>query len=228
MATIQALAASVIACALATVPASLRAQDRTAGVEHDSAYAAPRLRCWRGQPAPACATFVITEIGAYRSMLSTSVAEPSGSGSLNSNRSRAFTDRAAVEIGMMRNLGLSSALGATVSIGGDGHGLRIGARGRYRRWLSASGRSLDISSGIIAGSLPRTSLTAILSTDVALNLSDYGALVAGIDLAHTSGQPRAALFGGARLGSKPGLITTGLAMIIAAIGVVALASWNWE
>lgn len=185
---------------------------------------APRNHCWRGQPAPACNTFVITEIGYYASLLSTSVTIPPAPGYPNPERQRvAFTNHGTFEIGVMHNRGPSSAVGATLFLGGDGHGIRYGARARYRRWLDSEGQSLDLSSGIIAGSLPQTGLTAILSSDAALNFSDYGAVVAGVDVAHTHGRPHAALFGGARLGSKPAVIATGAVMVGAMLVYAALS-----
>jgi hypothetical protein len=211
--------------ALLSPAASLTAQDSASVAHHAPTATEPALHCWRGRPAPTCRTFVITEIGYYSSLLSTSVTEPITPGfPTTQRRKEAFTDHATFEIGVMQNHGPSSALGATLFIGGDGHGGRFGARARYRRWLSADGRSLDVSTGIIAASLPRTSRTAILTSDVALNFSDYGAIVAGVDLARTSGRPRAALSGGARLGSKPGLIATGLTVLVGLALVLALTS----
>ena len=128
----------------------------------------------------------------------------------------------------MRNWRASSAIGATLLLGADATGARFGAKARYRRWLTPDGVSVDLGAGVIVGNLPHVSRTASLTGDIAINFSDYGALVGGAEYARPNGRSRAALFGGARLGSKPGLITTGLSTLVALVGVIALASWRWE
>ena len=192
------------------------------------AYEQPGLHCYRGRPAPACQTFVITEIGFYRRLVTTTLLESRFAGDTVPNAANAFSDRAAIELGIMRNWRASSAIGATLLLGADATGARFGAKARYRRWLTADGLSVDLAAGVIIGNLPRVSRTASLSGDVAINFSDFGALVVGGEFARPNGHSRAALFGGARLGSKPGLITTGLATIGALVVAVALASWRWE
>lgn len=221
MATIHAcLKAAYPAAVLCIASPALAAQDSRAATHHTDTSSAPALRCWRGQPAPACRSFVITEIGFSSALATTS--------STTAFRSRDFSDHATIEVGIMRNSNRSSALGATLLLGADATGGRFGAKARYRRWLNPAGLAVDVGAGVIVGNLPRVSRTATLTGDLALNFSDYGALVTGVEVARPNGRSRAALFGGARLGSKPGAIVTGLAIILAAIGALALATWTWE
>jgi hypothetical protein len=230
MVTIQLVVSVAFVAAVFCGASPLTAQGIGSSEPRPEASTEPRLRCWRGQPAPACRSFVISELGYARALAGTSSTYsqvPYGSRD-STYRARDFSDHAFFEIGGMHNRGPSTALGATLMLGADATGPRFGAKARYRRWLTADGRSLDVGAGVIVGNLPKVSRTLTLTGDVALNFSDYGALVTGVEVARPNGRPRAALFGGARLGSKPGTIGIAAAMLFAAIGAVALASWSWE
>ena len=189
-------------------------------VAHDSTREAPALRCYRGRPTPACRTFVLTEIGVFKSLATTSAAYARFPTDSMGYRVKDFGDHATAEFGVMRNRGLHSAIGATLLLGVDGNGARYGGRIRYRRWLTADGLSMDLSTGIISGTFREFNRTTIVSSDVALNFSDYGALVARMETAHANQRTPTALFGGVRLGSKPGLIAS-IAAAIASLLVVA-------
>lgn len=190
----------------------------------DSTRAAPSLRCYRGRPTPACRTFVLTEIGFYQNLATSTSAIVRFPGDTVSSRVRDFGDHATIELGLMQNRGTRSAVGGTVLLGADANGTRYGAKLRYRRWLNADGLSVDLSTGVISGTFREFNRTAIVSTDVALNLSDYGALVARMEAAHANRRTPTALYGGVRLGSKPGLVATIVAAIASLLAVVALMS----
>lgn len=96
------------------------------------AAGAAQSLCFRGQPRPACRTFLLTE---------------SGGNLLVSPQSLFRTHKAQLEVGVMRNRGLRSALGATVfaetNLDDETY---IGVKPRYRRWLSRN-VALDMSAG---------------------------------------------------------------------------------
>lgn len=189
--------------------------------------ASPRLRCYRGRPLPACQTFVITELGVYPNLASTTSTPERFPGDRASGQVEDFGDHAMLELGMMRNRGQNSAIGATVVFGVDANGTRYGAKVRYRRWLEANGLSFDASGGVVSGTFREFNRTAVLTGDVALNFSDYGALLTRVELARAQGRTPAALYGGARLGSKPGLIATGLSVLATiAFAIVLAAAWG--
>ncbi len=190
----------------------------------DSTREAPSLRCYRGRPTPACRTFVLTEIGVFKALATTSASYVSFPTDPTGYRQKDFGNHATVEFGVMQNRGLHSAIGATLLLGADGDGMRYGAKVRYRRWLNADGLSVDLSTGVISGTFREFNRTAIVTTDVALNFSDYGALVARMETAHVNRRTPKALFGGVRLGAEPGLIATIVAAIASLLAVVALTS----
>ena len=167
---------------------------------------------------------MLTEIGYYRTLVTTSAAYTRFAGDSTGYRVRDFGDHTLVELGIMQNHGTRSAVGGTLVLGADANGSRYGARVRYRRWLTPDGLSVDLSTGIISGTFRQFNRTAILSTDVALNFADYGALVARMEAAHAQRRTPTALSGGVRLGSKPGLIATIIAAIASLLAIVALMS----
>jgi hypothetical protein len=210
-----------IATALATLlmaSAGLHAQVNAPASTDAARDSVPSLRCYRGQPAPACHTFVITELGYYPAIWSTSSSDPRYVGDSSTFRLKDFGTHGEFELGNMRNRGANSAVGATVVIGVAGHGMRYGAKVRYRRWLTREGLSADLAAGVVSGTFREFDRTAILTTDVALNFADYGALVSRFELAHARGRTESAVYGGARLGSKPGLVAT----VLTAIGALAV------
>ena len=198
--------------ALWIVPAVAVAQagiDTTASVPQR----APLRHCYRGRPAPECDTFVLTEVGAYRVLSSTSRSpaqlpnEPAGSAVAD------FETHSDFEVGMMRNVGGRSAIGAAMLVGVDGEGERYGAKIRYRRWLRADGMALDAGGGVVLGGRAQLFRASIITTDFALNYRDQLSAVARLEVARGAGQTHTALFAGTRLGSRPGLISAGLSVL---------------
>ena len=178
----------------------------------------PRSFCFRGRPAPTCSTFLITEVGAYRRVVG-SVTRYSQRGNVggppNEFLSHDLENQLTFEIGAMKNRTTNTAVGATV-VASFGRGATVALKGRYRRWLSPQGIALDLGAGPIllgsahSGDGPNT---PGLTADVALNASDYGAVVARVDVLRTNGKTASAVYGGVRLGSKPAVVATGVLTI---------------
>ena len=91
-----------------------------------------KSRCFRGQPLPTCNSFWITEIGFLYGLVTPLLG---------------MREYPTLELGMMANVGEHSAIGGTL-YGGLLHGLELGVKARYRRWLSNS-TSIDFSPGIL-------------------------------------------------------------------------------
>lgn len=202
---------TALAILMQVLPIAVRAQDSPPPAA-STGPREPSLRCWRGQPEPACRTFVITELAFYArvvtSKVETGLTYPGGGS--DTVREDAFGDLGTFELGVMRNRGPRAAIGATAVFGVDANGARFGAKGRYRRWLTPEGLALDYGAGVSGGRLARGMTTAIISGDVALNLRDYIAVAARADVAPFSRPRGSAVYLGGRVGSKPGLIATGL------------------
>ena len=141
---------------------------------------------------------------------------------------KAFISSVAFEVGTMRNVSRSSALGSTLVLGADQDGVRYGgAKLRYRRWLNPNGLALDVAGGVAFGSLRGLGRSAIVTSDVSLNFADNGALLTRVELAHARGRTQSALSGGGRVGSQPGLILGGLAALASlAYWVGTFFSWG--
>ncbi len=124
------------------------------------------------------------------------------------------------EVGAMRNRSATTAIGAT-AMASFGTGGSLAVKGRYRRWLSTPGLSLDLGAGpaLIGRAYSRTGAnTPGLTADVALTARDFGAVVARVDLQRTDGKTASALYGGVRLGSQPALVASG----VLAVGFVLI------
>lgn len=92
--------------------------------------------CWRGKPLPECRTFVLTELGVY--------------GRLDEDPTHAADNPVyfTLDLGLVKNVSPTAAMGLTAYGGaGDSHA-RVGARFRYRRWLSRD-TSVDFAPGVI-------------------------------------------------------------------------------
>lgn len=190
-----------------------------------SGVAEPPRLCFRGRPTPACDRFVITEIGFYHPVL-------------RSRREADFTPRLSypdverqgtAQIGGMVNRGANSAVGGTILFGLGAGAADFGLIGRYRRWLSPDGMSIDLGAGLIQGSTYPSDVAEArgVMAEVAINAADYGALVVRTDLLRGRGETNAALFSGVRVGSRPAIATGVVLAIGFAILLAALADADY-
>ena len=168
-----------------------------------------RTTCYRGQPLPVCQRFVLTELGFLRTVTTTGRAAPGDAGTV---RERDYDGEVLLELGMMQNRGAKHAIGAVLVLQPD-----IGAKFRYRRWLDSSAAALDLSAGVVR-ERRYPSQGAALVSDVAFNVGDYGAILLRGSASHRDGRVATGLHAGARLGSKPALISG--ATMAAVLGVV--------
>ena len=179
----------------------------------------PKRICFRGRPAEFCRAFWLTEAGYYRHLAGSRFVEPSTTHSFVQEH---LSTHWSWEVGGMVNRGSSSAVGATVLLGMDGRGERVGLKGRYRRWLDRDGGTVDLSAGIlrahVAGTFPDWSPEALgVTADVSVGWGDLIATTARADLLRRrDGQVVNAVYGGVRLGSYPAVIGTATAAIVVA------------
>ena len=168
--------------------------------------------CFRGQPAPRCRAFLVTEFGV--------------NGSTHDN----FVDATSAvwELGVLRNSGSRTALGVTARVA-VGAGDRLILSPRVRRWMGHH-LSLDVAPGIIVWDDRTTGLSTAqapgFSGQITLGYQDLVGVAAGLEVAHFAREgvggvsgTSAVPFVGARLGSYLG--TTGGTVGAALIALVA-------
>jgi hypothetical protein len=206
--------AAVLALCFA-LPRVLIAQD-------SSTQAKPPRMCFRGGPVPRCSGFWLTEFGVAPRLT------PDG---------RDDGPLYTWELGLMKNAGRRNALGGSFFIEGADDGAGWGIRPRYRHWLSSK-FSVEVAPGFVLRHSGYTSVA--FSGQVAINFSDYLALTTTLRVfQHTiylpafnpqeypnsylpASRTSAALFGGVRVGSVPGVIT-GIGVPLAVFVVFLIA-----
>ncbi len=152
--------------------------------------------CFRGQPPPACKSFWITELGySYR---------------LNAGGHDHYVT---FELGYMSNQSERYALGGSLLAGFDEE-FRIGLKPRLRRWLGRS-TSIEVSPGILlAGGGARL---PGFTGHVGVNFADVAILTSQVEVLDRGFGSNVAWYGGIKLGSKPGLITSAIGSGVLAI-----------
>jgi hypothetical protein len=226
--TLKRLLAATTLFATLSVP--LTAQDTSTAGQNDSG------RCWRGRPAPACKSIVLTELGIYRDVVTPGpVVRFVGPNGEIRQEDPARDSRAdfQIELGVLKNVSTKTAIGASIlgrgTDEGDGY---IGMKGRYRRWLTQEGVALDVGLGVrtnrdpaSVGSRPPSpgystgKRGPALTSDVAFNYKDYGSLVTRFDLAKFGDRTEPNVSIGVRGGSR--VATFGLAGILGAVVLIA-------
>jgi hypothetical protein len=126
------------------------------------------------------------------------------------------------DLGWMRNITASRAIGASFQIGGTEQGVRMAARARQRTWLSPN-LAFDAAAGPLMMQLQPNGGTAGVqqtwgaTADVGLGRARLGLLTLGVDLARQRGRTVCAFQGGLRLESR------GVVFGSAIVGAAALA-----
>jgi hypothetical protein len=216
-----------VALALACV--AMHAPAAPAQVEPEPS---PRGFCWTARPLESCRTFFVAEAGAYTALASTRYTRRGFDGRVT--RSMHLTGHAGWEVGVMRNVSSRDAVGAAVLAGADANGERIALKGRYRRWMRGNSAA-DAGAGVMLARRaepyadPRTPgnlhvPVAGLTGDVALGLTDWvGVSVRGDLLVDRDGEPASAVYGGVKLGTRPGIAATVLPLVLGVAAYLVFA-----
>jgi hypothetical protein len=165
--------------------------------------------CFVGKPMPRCKTFWLTEFGYYHRALGTGFIQDFETASFDRPD---LDNHYAWDIGFMSNRSPLTAIGGTVHLGADGSGVRIGLKGRHRRWIAGNG-VMDVSAGVLRAGIrapyPELNEAAYgVTGDVALGWRDWAALTVRADVLRGDGRTVSALYGGVRLGSYPAIVGT--------------------
>ncbi len=175
-----------------------------------------------------CDRFMLTESSVERVILASQFrfAEPTSPGSPKIIVELPPTRiRATIEMGMMTNVSQRDAYGGSLFVGNAGPDARVGAKARYRRWLGSNGMAIDVGVGASVTEDQWTRATALnFLGDVAINAGDYGALTAGVTTRQAKGKHLPMLYGGARLGSAPGIVGAGILTLLATAVVFAVGA----
>src|SRR5918992_3768428 len=119
---VRRVAAVFVACIAGALPAA---------TAEGQGNPAPKDWCFRGRPAAFCRAFWLTEVGQYWRLGGSGFVESYPDASFHRNH---LGSHLTWEIGAMANRGPAAALGATLLLGTDNRGTRLGVKGRYRRW----------------------------------------------------------------------------------------------
>jgi hypothetical protein len=211
-----------LALALTLAAACLHAETAAGQVEEPRSELPPSERafCWQGRPVESCRSFLVAEGGAHL-LLGGSRYARNEYNSGRVTRSPHLAGHLNWEIGVLVNRGPAHAVGATVLVGADPNGLRVGVKGRYRRWMGRH-TALDLGAGVLATrrAAPfegaeadregnRHVVVGGVTGDVALGLTDWASLsLRGDLLADADGSPAHAVYGGLRLGTRPAAVAT--------------------
>lgn len=189
--------------------------------------------CWRGRPAPDCNAFLVAEGKVYMPLGGSRYSRTSYRGG-TTTQSLELTWYVAWELGVMANMNENNALGATVLLGGDANGSRLGLKGRYRHWLDRA-TALDVGAGILrAGrSVPRENapgndhVPAVgLTGNASLGFTEWASVGVQADVLFSSGadEPATAWYLGTRLGTRPALVATAAPLVLAAVAFLFVGS----
>src|SRR5687767_9744145 len=139
--------------------------------------------CFVGKPLPRCKTFWLTEFGYYHRAIGTGFIQEFETASFDRPD---LDNHYTWDIGFMSNRSPRTAIGGTVHLGADNSGVRIGLKGRHRRWIAGKG-VMDVSAGVVRAGI-RAAYPALheaalgLTGDVDLGGWEWAAVNVGADV----------------------------------------------
>jgi len=201
---------------------------RAQSTDSSRSTAAPRVAralCFRGQPLSTCRRYVVFEFTAAGRVAGTTHAPPSCT--IDCRRPD-LGGYLAWDIGEMKNVDSTHALGASAHVGGaDPGGVRLALEARGRIWLphrmtfdAAAGPLMaQQDPGDVSGVRNRFGVTA----NAAVGVADLVSVMGGVDAISGVGHVASAAYVGGRLGAQAGVLGS-LVVGVLAIGVVVALS----
>lgn len=206
-----------------TMLASAAAALEAAPLPAQAPEAVPEAFCIAGRPLPSCRYFLVATGGYHpRAGGSTFTREFEVDGRTVRVESPRLGDHYDLEIGVLANRGAGDALGGVVGVGlGQGTGLRLAVKGRYRRWMGRHA-ALEVGAGVLRARVEQGRMAGPtdhsygygMTGDVTAGLTDWISLSGRADLVWAEGESAHAWYGGVRLGSLPTLFTGILAAVV--------------
>ncbi|HEX2077502.1 MAG TPA: hypothetical protein VHG08_07320 [Longimicrobium sp.] len=221
----------VVLCAVAAACAGLHAGKALAQASPQPEPAAPRAYCPEGRPARECRVFLVVEGRLYRQLAGSRYAYrhgPFGPRANEVERHLELSGYVAYELGVMVNTAPDRAFGASLLLGADETGERLGMKGRYRGWLSPTA-AWDVGAGVlgtkrrVTGEFGHEYVTAAgLTGDVSIGLTEWVGIGVQGDLLFSQGgrDPATGLYAGAKLGGRPTGALTGFIVSFATVMII--------
>lgn len=185
-------------------------------------------KCFRGRPLPECRTFVLFELE-YAHRLGGTDSQRRNNFSGYDFSGPDLSGYLAVDVGRMTNTDSTHARGTSIHFGFNNEGIRYGIKARQRRWYGEGG-TFDLSAGLLGARVPSRDIPGPrpmaygVTGSASVGFKDLVAISLSADAIRGGGSTRSALYGGANLGSYPGLVGTGVLAILSAIFILAIAS----
>jgi hypothetical protein len=199
--------------------------------QSDTTGGPPRHLCWRGEPAPACTTFWITEFGIDASMASTQsvISESYGGTEVSHYTIRDFDSRLIWTVGPMFNDKPRRAVGATFSVSPLNSHYRAAVEAR-RRWWSSDDLAFDLSAGAVRMGIPPATGGPYrpaygLTAGAFMSGGDLIVVNGRVDLLLTGRRPRAGTSVGLAGGSYIALAST---LVLGALILAVISAGPWD
>ena len=186
-------------------------------VSHGSTVAAQapvHAKCRDAHALPTCGSYFLFELSGTARISGSSI----GRCDFTCTVENPLPGYGSVDIGWMRNVDTTRALGGSLQIGGSDQGTRLALRIRHRSWLphgftfdAGAGPLLEARGGGVTG-------------DIALGRARIGSLMLGQDIARQYGEVVTGTHAGARLESTGGAIGSLLIAGMAVGLVIAIGS----
>jgi hypothetical protein len=154
--------------------------------------------CFHGHPQARCSAFLVTEAGAAFSV------------PIDDDPNLTF------QAGVMFNVGPRSAVGGVLLGGAFQNDARLGARVRYRHWLTPK-LTLDVAPGLLFVNDAFTSQEPGFSGELSVGYGEWVAVTAQLEVLPFEFATETRGFFGLKLGSYPGAVATAGAAVWVAI-----------
>lgn len=165
--------------------------------------------CFHGRPQDRCSAFLVTEAGAALSV-------PTDD-DLN------FT----FQTGVLFNVGPRSAVGGVLLGGAFQNDARLGARIRYRHWLT-SRLTLDVAPGLLVVNDAFTSREPGFSGEVSIGYGEWAAVTTQLEILPFEFATETRGFFGLKLGSYPGAVATAGAAVLAVVLIALISGTDFQ
>lgn len=177
-------------------------------------------RCRDPHAFPVCGGYLLFEYSASQRIAGTKTPRPGGD-------RVDLPQYVAWDIGWMKNIRPTQALGASLQVGGSGDGNRVALRVRHRTWM-ASRYVLDVGAGPLMAQQQGQFDQGVQETygataDVGVGIARVGVATLGFNAARQSGHNASSIHLGGRLESAGVVVATvigiaGAVLLVAALG----------
>lgn len=123
------------------------------------------------------------------------------------------------QAGALANVAAHSAVGGVIVAGVFQNDVRLGVRGRYRHWVTDR-LTIDVAPGVLLYNETFTTDSPGFTAELAVGYADWIALTAQLDVVPLEFGTDTRAYFGAKIGSYPGAVAAGAAVVWAAVVAV--------